>query len=162
MHTVKTLCLVAAAALAQACAAQEPILTIQGDEYESACAPTERDALKQQIAEVAAGRQEEALTTLVLTALCGKDGKANEAVRQASIKSIKLTSTGTGSERAIATTVARTDLNAYASAVWNASVEADGDRVNVHFYKNEACVETLTFKNLAKTWWLAAIAQACD
>ena len=162
MRALRTLCLVAVAALPPACAAQEPALTIQGDEYQSACAPTTRDALKQQIAEAAAGRQQEVLTTLVLTALCGKDGKANEAVRRASIRSIKRTSTSTGSEKAIVTTVARTDLKAYASAAWNASVEAVGDDVNVHFYRNEACIETLAFKNLARTWRLAAIAQACD
>ncbi len=162
MNIVKTLCLVAVAALAQACAAQEPTLTIQGDVYDSACAPTERHALLRQVAEAAAGRQEEALTTLVVTVLCGRDGKANEAVRQASVKPIKLTSTSTGSEKAVVTTVARTNLNAYAAAAWNASVEADGSDVDVHFYKNEACIETLMFKNLAKTWRLAAIAQACD
>ena len=162
MDTVRTLCLVAVAALAQACAAQEPTLTIQGDEYKSACALAERDALKQQIAEAAAGRREEVLATLVFTTLCGKDSMANEAVRHASIKSIKLTSTSTGSEKAIVTTIARTDLNAYASAVWNASVETDRDDVNLHFYKNEACIEPLTFKNPRKTWWPAAIAQACD
>ena len=162
MNVVKTLFLAVIVALAQACAAQEPTLTIQGDEYKSACAPIEREALKQQIVQAAMGREEEGLTTLVLAVLCGKDGKANEIVRQASVVPLKLTSTSTGSEKATVTTIARAKLTAYAAAAWNASVETADDGVEVHFYKNEACIETLTFRNLAKTWRLAAIAQACD
>ena len=137
-------------------------MTIQGDAYKSACSAAERDALKQQIAESAAGRQAEGLMSLVLTVLCGKDDKANEVVRQSSITPIKLTSTNTGSEKATVTTVARAKLTAYAAAAWNASVETGSDGIVLHFYKSEACVETLTFTNVAKTWKLVAIAQACD
>jgi hypothetical protein len=162
MNFLRTPCLIAISALIQTCAAQETTLTIQGDEYKSACAPIEREALKQQVTQAALGRQGESLATLVLSVLCGKGEKSNDTVRQASIVPLKFTSTSTGSERATVTTIARAKLTAYAAAAWNASVETGSDGVDVHFYKNEACIETLTFRNLAKTWRLAAIAQACD
>ncbi len=162
MNVLKISCLLAIAALAQACAAQDATMAIQGDVYKSTCATAEREALRQQVSQAAAGHQADALAALVITTLCGIDDKANETVRQASVMPLKLTSNSTGSDKATVTTIARGSLHAYAAAAWNASVEPGSNAVSVHFYKNEACIETLAFRNLTHIWRLVAIEEACD
>ena len=163
MNVGRGLCMAMLIALTPARSAQVTSLAIQGVEYRSACSPSEWNRLKAQIAEASAGRQDEVLTGLVFTILCGRGARADGVMRQASLPLIERTIADTGPDQPVVGKIAREQLRAYAAAAWSASAQASDEGVQVNFYRNEACIEALEFRRVgSKTWRLVALTQACD
>ena len=162
MFISRFLCMLTVAAISQACCAEVPALTIQGVVYSSTCDATERQALKQQLDDAAGGNQPESLRSLVVMVLCGKGAKADEAMRRASDPRVKLTVVSTGGDQPTVTRVPRAGLKAYGGAAWSTYADSGDDGVSMHFYKNEACMETLIFSSRERAWRLVAMAEACD
>ncbi len=140
----------------------EETLTIEGDSYRPTCVTSQWQALQRDIASAAAGVGVDRLVSLVHIALCDNGPKADEALRQASVVPMRLSSTSTGGDKTFIEQLPRARIHAFSGAAWNASATASDEGVDVAFYRNAACIETLSLGPRGHAWRVVAMAQACD
>jgi hypothetical protein len=151
--------------ITSAYAEKYPVLSMQGEEYVSACEQEERKALRDQLLNA---RNQGAMQVwrVVEVLLCAPDDNFNRAF----IKSLipgnvrrKFDSTGDHPKIKIIPRSDRLASQIMANGkAWDVGINFDSNEVTLQYFANEACVKEVRLRNSGSRWIIYEVSEACD
>lgn len=130
----------------------------------NACAPAQQALLKKDVDDVANDAAQ--AWKAIIAMLCTADDAGNrERIKRFVPAHVREVQEGTG-QAPVFQRVRRSDeliqrLSA-AGKAWEASVEAESDKIVLQYFPDEACVASRTLRYAKGKWTLAEIGEACD
>lgn len=141
-----------------------PSLTRHGQTHQSACEGTARQTLSRHILYSGLPKPKQLWRTVQLI-LCDRANQRNQEMITALVaKKIRRSSDSIDSESSVAVlnrSALLPDMILASGNAWRAHVKVDDQRLEVHYYSNEACIETRTFQYTDR-WRLTEIGRGCD